>query len=252
MTATKGINFDRNVRLAWLDDTALLVAEGLDRTAVRERLQTLLETDIPSQENRRKTVMVLGRIWSWSAADHEPRHREAVQLLDHVDPGDRVWLHYGMTLLTHPFFRSAAAMIGQLGRQRDSIKRDSIRAKLVGEYGELGTVRESVNRVLFSLTDWGAIAPVNGSRAIRPVESAFRTECQHLQLWLLASALEASPKHEVLLPDLLRLPELFPFHLTVGLDDIRRFSVFDVQRQGNGWDTVKLDHERRQEIPDSR
>jgi hypothetical protein len=240
VTATKGINFDRNIRLAWLDDAAMLVAEGLDRTAVRERLQALLETDIPSHENRRKTVMVLGRVWSWSAADHGARHSEAVQMLGHVEPGDRVWLHYGMTLLTHPFFRSAAAITGLLGRQRETIERDMIRAKLIGEFGELGTMRESVNRVLFSLTDWGAIAPGTGSRDIRPVEGGFRTECRHLQLWLVASALEANPKHEVLLPDLMRLPELFPFHLTIGLDDIRRFPAFDVQRQGNGWDMVKL------------
>lgn len=244
MTATKGINFDRKIRLAWLDETAMLVAEGLDRHAVRERLQSLLEADISSHENRRKTAMVLGRIWSWSDGDHPARHAEAVHLLGQVDPRDRVWLHYGMTLLTHPFFRSATAIIGLHGRQRATIDRVTIRAKLIGEFGELGTLRDSVGRILFSLTDWGAIAPANGSREIRPLEGAFQSSCHDLQLWLIASALEASPKHELLLPDLLRLPELFPFQLTVGLDQIRHFPAFDVQRQGNGWDVGKLTSQR--------
>ena len=241
MTATKGINFDRNIRLSWLDDTAMLVAEGLDRRATRERLQALLADEIPSVENRRKTVMVLGRIWSWSADEHRARHAEAVHLLKQVEPGDRVWLHYGMTLLTHPFFRSATTLIGQLGRQRDAVDRDMIRTRLIGEFGELGTLRDSVNRVFFSLSDWGALARIDGTRGDwRPLQDALRTGCADLQLWLLACALEASPKHDLLLPDLLRSPELFPFQLTVGLDRIRQSPVFDVQRQGNGWDMVTL------------
>jgi hypothetical protein len=241
VTATKGINFDRNIRLSWLDDTAMLVAEGLDRHATRERLHALLADEIPSAENRRKTAMVLGRIWSWSADEHRARHTEAVELVQKVESGDRVWLHYGMTLLTHPFFRSAARVIGQLGRQRDTVDRDLIRMRLIGEFGELGTLRESLNRVFFSLSDWGALARVNGTRGDwRPLEDSLQTGCADLQLWLLACALDASPKHDLLLQDLLRLPELFPFQLTVGLDTIRQSPMFNVQRQGNGWDMVSL------------
>ena len=81
MTASKGINFDRNIRLSWLDEASLLVAEGYDRHALRQRLQVFLADDIPSEENRRKTAMVLGRVWSWSADLFPARHGEAVELL---------------------------------------------------------------------------------------------------------------------------------------------------------------------------
>ena len=219
----------------------MLVAEGLDRHATRERLQELLADEIPSVENRRKTAMVLGRIWSWSADEHRARHTEAIQLVQQVEPDDRVWLHFGMTLLTHPFFRSATRLIGQLGRQRDAVDRDLIRVRLIGEFGELGTLRDSVSRVFFSLSDWGALVQVNGTRGDwRPLEGELQTDSADLQLWLLACALEASPKHDLLLPDLLRLPELFPFQLTIGLDTIRQSPRFEVQRQGNGWDMVTL------------
>ena len=112
MTATKGVNFDRNVRLSWLDETAFLVAAGFDRNEVRQRLDQMLTPDIASKENRRKTAMVLGRIWSWSVDKHPDRHAEALAILPQLAADERVWLHYGMTMLTHPFFRSVAATIG--------------------------------------------------------------------------------------------------------------------------------------------
>lgn len=239
--AGKGVEFDRNIRLAWLDDAAMLVAQGLGHDASRVRLQEFLVDEIPSKENRRKTIIVLGRIWTRSADAYPVRHAEALELLHSVDPHDRVWLHYGMTLLTHPFFRSVAGTIGQLGRQRDSLDRELLRKRLIGELGELGTLHDSVNRVVFSLLDWNVLAQANGTRgAWRPLEGEQRTGCEELQLWLLACALEANPSHELLLADLLRVPELFPFQFTVGVDRIRASRLFEVQRQGSGWDMVRL------------
>ena len=239
--ASKGVEFDRNIRLSWLDDAAMLAAQGLDQEAARVRLQELLEDEIPSAENRRKTIIVLGRIWNRSAVGHPHRSAEALRLLEHIELGDRVWLHYGMTLLTHPFFRAAAGEIGLLGRQHDALDREKLRKRLAGELGELGTLPAAVNRVVFSLLDWGLLSPVDDSRKQwRPREGTLRTDHETLQLWLLASTLEASPKDELLLADLLRLPELFPFHFTIGLAQIRDSPMFDIHRQGGGWDMVRL------------
>jgi hypothetical protein len=240
VTASKGVNFDRNVRLAWLDETAFLVAAGLGRRELRERLDALLAADLPSKENRRKTAMVLGRIWSWSADKHPARHAEAVSLLDRVAPHERVWLHYGMTLLTHPFFRSVTATIGRLARQRDTVNRNDVRAKLIGEFGELGTIPDAVGRIFYSLADWGAIAKRDGLNEWRPLMDTLRSETLDLELWLLASALEGSPRRELLISDLQRLPELFPFRITAGLEEIRRSPAFAVERQGGGWALVRL------------
>ena len=241
MTATKGIDFDRNVRLAWLDETVMLAAEGLDHDAIRLRLLQTLADDIPSHENRRKTIMVLGRVWTRSAKEYPDQQAEALRLLEHIDPSERVWLHYGMTLITHPFFRSTAGAIGQLARQRETFTRDEVKKRLIGEFGELGTLPDSVGRVVYSLIDWGAVTNVAGTRGgLRPLAGALRSGCSDLRLWLLECALTAMPRHELLLPDLLRLPELFPFDVTIGRDDIRRAAQFDVQRQGDGWDVVAL------------
>ncbi|HNS01568.1 MAG TPA: hypothetical protein PKM78_04210, partial [Anaerolineae bacterium] len=61
-----------------------------------------------------------------------------------------------------------------------------------------------------------------------------------LEEWLLAAALTAHPAGELPFADLVRLPELFPFRVTVGVDQLRRSERFDVFRQGSGWDAVSL------------
>ena len=39
---------------------------------------------------------------------------------------------------------------------------------------------------------------------------------------------------------LARLPELFPFRVTLTVDDVRRSPRFEVHRQGSGWEMVGL------------
>jgi hypothetical protein len=33
---------------------------------------------------------------------------------------------------------------------------------------------------------------------------------------------------------------LFPFHFTLNVDDLRQTARFEIQRQGMGWDMVRL------------
>ncbi|HEU5375309.1 MAG TPA: hypothetical protein VFV38_07710 [Ktedonobacteraceae bacterium] len=63
---------------------------------------------------------------------------------------------------------------------------------------------------------------------------------QELQLWLLAVALHAHPAEELPFADLVRLPELFPFHLTISIQDVRASARFEVNRQDLSWDMVRL------------
>jgi hypothetical protein len=58
-----------------------------------------------------------------------------------------------------------------------------------------------------------------------------------LQSWLLACALSAHPSEQLPFPDLIRLPELFPFQFTLTLDNLRSNPGFDIQKQGM-WDMV--------------
>ena len=61
-----------------------------------------------------------------------------------------------------------------------------------------------------------------------------------LQLWLLESLLAASSAEDVEAQQLLRLPEMFPFQLSIGLSDIRRHDGFHLHRQGLDMDMVSV------------
>jgi hypothetical protein len=61
-----------------------------------------------------------------------------------------------------------------------------------------------------------------------------------LQLWLLESLLAASSAEEVEAQQLLRLPEMFPFVLSIGLPELRRHDGFHLHRQGLDMDMVSV------------
>jgi hypothetical protein len=61
-----------------------------------------------------------------------------------------------------------------------------------------------------------------------------------LQLWLLEALLAASSAEEVEAQQLLRLPEMFPFTLSIGLSDLRRHDGFHLHRQGLDMDMVSV------------
>jgi hypothetical protein len=57
------IGFDRKLQLDWLDDTIGLCQEGPDPGSIAPQLDGRLAGDIRGHEARRKTIIVLLRIW---------------------------------------------------------------------------------------------------------------------------------------------------------------------------------------------
>jgi len=66
------------------------------------------------------------------------------------------------------------------------------------------------------------------------------TTVTDLQLWLLEAMLGASHSDEIEAQQLLRLPELFPFALTVNVGDLRKHEGFNIHRQGLDMDMVSV------------
>ena len=88
------------------------------------------------------------------------------------------------------------------------------------------------------MRDWNILAPAAKQYAYTPRRQVFRTEQKELQLWLLSAALIAHPAEELPFSELVRLPELFPFCITIGVQDMRESDHFEVNRQGMNWDMV--------------
>ena len=75
------------------------------------------------------------------------------------------------------------------------------------------------------------------------------TTVTDLQLWLLEAMLSASASDEIEAQQFLRLPELFPFTLTVSISDLRKHEGFNIHRQGLDMDMVSVRQVRVESPP---
>jgi hypothetical protein len=129
----KNIGFRRNVYREWMDAAASICLETDDLADLRARLDPIVAVQVPSTENRRMALDILINIWGKSAASHPLLRSEALgSYSESESAADRLWLHYGMTLLTYPFFRLGAVTIGQLSRHAEVITPKDVNARDCG------------------------------------------------------------------------------------------------------------------------
>lgn len=238
---SKNIGFSRTVFLSWLDATAALRLEHKDPLIIRQALDPILGKHLTGVEARRKTIDVLINIWHKSAEISPKLHSKALKLYQGAYVStDYLWLHYGLTLLTYSLFRQIALAIGQNLRIEDTITREVLKKRIASEFGHLGALDRSVERISASLTDWGILLVTEEKSIYKPIRKALDTDSMDIELWLLACALYAHPAESLAFADLSRLPELFPFRFIVSIEGLRNHAYFDIQREGTGWDMVRL------------
>ena len=237
----KNIGFRRNIYREWMDAAAAFCAETNDPDQLRERLDPIVAEQVKSAENRQVALTILVNVWARSAADYPQIQAEAVRLYaQSMAPDDRVWLHYGMTLLVYDFFRLGVSIVGQMSRYSDVLTPKDVKQKVMAEMGQLGAIEKATERILFSLRNWGILVDADQRYTYKPLRRHFTASSLQLEEWMLAVALTAHPAEEYAFADLLRLPALFPFQFSVGVDQLRQSRRFAVQRQGLSWDMVRL------------
>ena len=235
------IGFRRNIYLDWLDATAAFCTETDDPQELRARLDPIIAEHVTHPENRRMAIDILLNIWLKPNECHQPLRDEAIGLFAHSSaPANRVWLHYGLTMLRYDFFRVTSAILGQMSRYADEITLAEIKKRVFAELGQLGAADKATERVIFSLRNWGLLAEGSRRSVYRPLRDELTAQQSGIELWLLHAALTAQQAEELPFADLVRLPELFPFRFTLSVDDLRRSRYFEVHRQGLGWDMVRL------------
>lgn len=225
------IGFDRKIQLDWLDATVGLCQQRLDPDAFAKRLKQKLESEIAGPEARRKTATVLLRIWVNVPEESKSLRDEGLGLAEQVQPDERLWLHWGMSLLAYPFFRDVAATAGQLGRLQDSFSQTQIYRRMIERWGQRTTLQRAAQRLVRTFAEWGVLAEAKarGSYTAAPV---LQTTHQELALWLLDCALRAHRSKFVPLCELGHLPYTFPFDLLPFANHVRWSARFAVDHQG--------------------
>ena len=235
------IGFRRNIYLAWMEAVAALRVASADPVLIRARLDPIVATVVKSDENRGYALTILLNIWVNSQRPYPRLHTAALELYQHSTRAeDRRCLHYGMTLLSYPFFHQAVIAIGQHRRNHETMTSAELKKAMIAQRGHLGGLDNAVQRVIFSLRDWGILANTGQRYHYAPPSTPSSPSSIPVETWLLAAALSTYPDKEIALTDLLRLPELFPFAIHLSIDALRQSPWFIVQRQGIGIDMVRV------------
>lgn len=242
MTAVVG--FDRKIKLDWLDALADRVAQDQDASTLRTYLHEILATDHPGEVARGKTVTVLMRIWARVPEEHLAIRAEAIELLKSISSKDRIWLHWGMCLLAYPIFLELSSSIGRLLKLQDEITWGQVHRRLESSWGERTTVKKAVPRLVRSFVDWHVLIDSEDNKVFTAA-APHSSRSQKLQVWLLKTSHVAQGKEQIEANELLTLPNLFPFKITVGKADIRGTNGFEVHRQGLDMDMVEMPMSRR-------
>jgi len=236
----KGLGFSRTIKLDWMDVVASLAQQSLDFSVVKQRLVNTISDSVTGKEARRKTIDVLTAIWIRSEKKFPKIREMGLDLFPLLSSAtERLWLHYGMTLVCYPIFRNCVVAIGQYSRTTEIISRNMIKDRLVGEYGHLGGLDRSVERINASLLDWGILSSTDQKQYYKINKKVFSAE-KNLQTWFLVCVLSAHPSDGLPFDDLVNLPEIFPFNITLGLDAILQDKRFEVNRQGGGLNIVRV------------
>jgi hypothetical protein len=244
------IGFDRELKLNWLDLTAGLVQEGLDIHQTRQELTARLANEIPGQEACRKTVTVLTRVWHRVPLEHQALQSEALDLLPRIVPEERLWLHWGMSLLAYPFFHDVASTGGRLLKLQGEFESTQVLRRMQESWGQRTTLERAVQRLLQTFVAWGVTRELASARHVYQATPPRQTTNSTLALWLIEcvlrsalrgrSALGAHTAHEATAQDNGQLPlaELvqslaaFPFELTAHAAALRRSDRFEISHQG--------------------
>ncbi len=237
----KDIGFNRNIKLDWLNATASFCAETRDPDEIRERLEGVLYNDRSGVEAIRKSIDILINIWYKNRETYPSLVEFATKHYQETfRPSDRLWLHFGLTLLYYSFFREIVSVVGKLCRRGILITNKEVIKQLISERGHLGSLERSAQRIVSSLRDWELLTGSDHSFAYKARCRELETDSKELEVWLLQCAFIGKNVEQIPFGDLIRLPELFPFNIKVSLDYLRKYSPFSVYLAGGGIKMVEL------------
>jgi hypothetical protein len=235
----KVVGISQKIKRAWLDAVLDHLAQTTNEAELRTFLDKRLKDELPGKESRAKTAGIILRIWSGIPAERVALRDRAVAMLPRISGQERIWLHWGMTALAYPFFRDTTEVVGRLLGLQDDFTTAQVQGRLLTGWGDRATTREAAQKLLNTLVDWEVLRSTKTKGKFLQARK-MTTASPELQLWLLEALLGASAADEIEAHQLLRVPESFPFTLSIGVADLRKHEGFDLHRQGLDMDMVAL------------
>lgn len=229
----------QKIKRSWLDAVLDRLVLSPNEAELREFIDKTLKEELPGKASRAKRVSIISTIWNNIPPEREVLRDRALSLLPQISGQERIWLHWGMAALAYPFFREAIEVVGRILALQDDFTTAQVQARLVTNWSDKENSKRAARYLLNSLVDWEVLRS-RKTKAHFLLARKMKASIPDLQLWLLEALLGASTAGEIEAQQLLRLPELFPFTITLNVGDLRRHEGFNIHRQGLDMDMVAL------------
>jgi hypothetical protein len=235
------IGFDRRIDVEWLDAAAGRVAAGHSPADVRDFLWGLLQGVVGGDtvhSARGKTLTVLMRIWVTVPPSAERLRATAVNRICSASSGERLAMHWAMSVACYPFFAEVAAHVGKLLALNGYANLSQIVRRLTERWGDRSTLPRAVQRVLRSMVQWGALREGEKKGIFLPPARLITLSEGSAEF--LVQAVLVSHGSGMRLAQATSHSALFPFDVRLNASSARKSDQLRVLRQGDQTDFVEL------------
>lgn len=159
----KMVGLSRKIKLQWLDKTVELALQDISEQDIHDKLNEYLSFEISSPTVLRKTREILMNVWVRDDTDYSGLRGEALKTIN-ASPTDSLPVHWCMLLATYPVFADVCRLIGKLSEFQNEFTLAQIRQKLYDTWGESTTLFHSLNKILETMRELGAMQCVRPGR----------------------------------------------------------------------------------------
>ncbi|MCQ8879336.1 hypothetical protein NQT69_15110 [Pseudoalteromonas shioyasakiensis] len=226
---SKRVNYSRHIEAHWLDQTALWVAEGLNKQELHDKINSMLSPLINCKVNLGKTRNQLTSLWFDKNDNVSNEFSEfAVEYVKESHDIPLV-IHWGLLIAKKKFFADVARFIGRNSKLNDSFTYAQVQKRMVELYGDTETVKRGLRSVLKTMVDFGVLQRSNARNyQVNQINLAVPNK---LMNWLLCALLFSEDAMSRTLSDIIDDAIWFPFELSIEPEYIDK-QWFEVHQQG--------------------
>jgi len=243
----EAIGIKQAIRFEWMQKAANLLLAGLDAKTIRQELHEFLSDKKGngtegerSDLTRTFVVNNLMKVWGFPDPEFIP-FRDASLAFLRQTPSMALAVHWGMISAVYPFWFNVARQTGRLLALQDQVTQTQIILRLKERYGDRQTVSRYAKFVIRSFVAWGVLIDSDAKGCYEKAAPVSITDAS-LAIWMLESALLATPEAKGALGLLQSNPAFFPFQLPVMTGDFvsQRSERIAVVRYGLDDELLKL------------
>ncbi len=214
------VGFSQLVKPAWLNMTVQHKLKGYSPKLIRTKLDKFLSDKVSvgstaKGNTRQKTVSILSKMWLMNVPQPIESFRDdGLTLFKRFPKKTKIAIHWGMAMVTYPFFAKNAEIVGRLLRIQNEISVAQVQKRITEQMGDRETIKRAVRQLINSWVEWGILKKTDKHDIFVATKAQTLTDTE-LTTWILEAALIASKGDSAILHTLVNYsPALFPFKLS--------------------------------------